>query len=149
MANESAGFGSLIQIVASITFPAGFSVTNFSDDADPFDLPTLQITDKTMGVNGDLITWTVAKPVIIAINVIPDSDSDRNLSILFEANRAARNKFVARDIITMSTIYPDGSSTILSTGKCTDFNPSKSLAGSGRLKTRNYMFAFENYTNAN
>jgi hypothetical protein len=142
--NDISGFGLQVQIVASNTFPAGITLTQFADDSDPLDVPSLQIADKAMGLNGDLIVWSKANPLAATINVIPDSDDDVNLNILFEANRVGRGKVSAQDVITMTIIYPDGSVKTLTQGKPTDFMPARSVASAGRQKTRPYVFAFEN-----
>lgn len=140
---DISGFGLQINVVASVTFPQGFVVTEFADDGDPFDLPSIQIGDKAMGLNGDLIVWSKANPLPITINVIPGSDADKNLSIIFDANRVGRGRKPARDVITMTGIYPNGSTITLSPGKMTDGMPGNGVASSGRLKTKAYMFAFE------
>ena len=144
MANDISGFGLRLQIVASNTFPSGFEVTQFADDADPFDSPALQVRDKAMGINGDLITWSKANPVGASLSVIPNSDDDRNLSVLLEANRVGKGKQSARDIITITAIYPDGSATSFTQGAITDGPPALSAASAGRLKSKTYTFAFEN-----
>ena len=81
------GFDSAINIIASSTFPVGFVVTQFADDSDPFDIPSLQIGDSAMGLNGDLLTWSKANPIKVTLNVVPLGDDDINLAILLEANR--------------------------------------------------------------
>lgn len=143
MANDISGFGLQIQVVASVTFPSGFTVSQFADDGDPFDLPSIQIADKAMGLNGDLITWSKANPLTVTLNVVPNSDDDKNLGILFDANRVARGKQSARDVITMTGIYPDGSTITLTPGAITDGMPGNAVASSGRLKSKAYIFAFE------
>lgn len=143
MANDISGFGLQIQVVASVTFPSGFTVSQFADDGDPFDLPSIQIADKAMGLNGDLITWSKANPLTVTLNVVPNSDDDKNLGILFDANRVARGKQSARDVITMTGIYPDGSTITLTPGVITDGMPGNAVASSGRMKSKAYIFAFE------
>ena len=144
MSNDISGFGLRVNIRASNTFPVGFNVTQFADDADPLDAPSIQVADKAMGLNGDLITWSTANPLLATLNVIPGSEDDINLATLLEANRVAKGKTSARDRITMTTTYPDGSTVISSKGRITDGNPSKSVASAGRLKTNAYQFVFEN-----
>lgn len=146
MANDISGFGLRIQVVASKTFASGFSITQFADDGDPFDIPSIQIRDKAMGLNGDLITWSKANPINITINVIPGSDDDKNLSVLFESNRVGKGKNAVRDVITMTGIYPSGSSVTLNEGRITDGMPGNAVASSGRQKTKAYQFTFENMT---
>lgn len=135
--------GLTVLVRASVTFPAGFIVSAFADDADPFDIPDIEIATAAMGLNGDLITFSSPVPITPTLNVIPGSPEDQNLSILYNANRAARGRRVARDIITMIVTYPDGSTTTLSQGKLTSGNPGKSIASAGRVKTKAYTFAFQ------
>ena len=141
---DISAFGIRVRLVASNTFPAGIDITQFADDGDSLDIPTQQIADEAMGVNGDLIVWSKANPLTVTINIIPGSDDDRNLSVLLEANRVARGKRGARDVITLTAIYPDETTQTWSLGRITDGIPGKALASSGRMKTKPYMFAFEN-----
>ncbi len=138
------GFGLIVNILASKTFPVGLLLTEFADDADPFDLPSLQIADTAMGLNGDLIGWSKPNPIKLTLNVIPQSYSDLNLAILLEANRVGRGKTGARDIITLTATYPNGSPILLTNGFITDGIPGSPVASSGRLKSKSYQFAFEN-----
>lgn len=140
------GYGFRVNIIASNTFPVGVVVSSFADDADPFDIPSIQIADKAMGINGDLIIWSKANPIIITLNMIPQSNDDLLLATLLEANRVGRGKTGARDIITMTGIYPNGTPIILSNGAITDGLPGSAVASSGRLKSKIYTFAFENKT---
>lgn len=135
--------GLSITIKASETFPNGFTFTDFADDADPFDLPSLVVAATAMNVNGDLITWSAPAPLMPTINAIPGSEGDNNLAILFEANRAAKGKRVARDIVTIVANYPDGSTATLSNGKLLSGFPGKSVASAGRMKSKAYAFAFQ------
>ena len=138
------GFGLTVNLLASNTFPVGLILTEWADDSDPFDLPSLQIADTAMGLNGDLIGWSKANPIKLVLNVIPQSFSDLNLAILLEANRVGRGKQGARDIITLTAIYPNGSPIILTNGIITDGIPGSPVASSGRLKSKSYNFSFEN-----
>lgn len=138
------GNGIEVSLKASVTFPTGFSVTAFADDSDPFDLPSIKIAETAMGVNGDLVIWNTPTPIVFSLSVIPGSDDDKNLSILFEQNRAGKNKKSAKDKITITGIYPDGRKITLVNGGITDGMPGDSVASAGRLKSKTYTFAFEN-----
>jgi hypothetical protein len=138
------GFGLIVNVIASNTFPVGLLLTEFADDADPFDLPSLQIADKAMGLNGDLIVWSKPNPINVTLNVIAGSFTDENLSVLLEANRVGRGKTGARDVITMSAIYPSGNILLLNNGAITDGIPANSVASAGRFKSKSYSFSFEN-----
>lgn len=142
--NDISGFGARVQVVASQTFPAGISITQFADDADPFDIPSMQIRDKAMGLNGDLVSWSKANPIPVTLNVIPGSEDDYNLGVLFESNRVGKGKFGARDVVTIIVIYPDGAVAAFTQGTITDGQPANSAQSSGRLKSKAYSFCFEN-----
>ena len=135
--------GISLLVKADKTFPNGFTVTQFADDADPFDLPSLEIAATAMNINGELVTWSSPQPINPTLNVIPGSEDDNNLATLFEANRAASGKTVARDIITIVATYPDGSTVTLSNGKMTSGFPGKSIASAGRMKSKAYSFMFQ------
>jgi hypothetical protein len=148
MTTDASGFGLKARIVASETFPAGFDVTQFADDTDPFDIPTMQIRDKGMGLNGDLVVWSKASPSVASLSLVPGSDDDVNMAVLFEANRVGRGKVGARDIITLTVFYPNGDSWTGTEGVITDGMPGRGVASAGRLKTNTYQFAFENINRA-
>lgn len=149
MTTDISGFGLQVQVSASVTFPSGFTISQFADDADPFDLPSMQIADKAMGLNGDMVTWSKANPIPFTFNVVPGSEDDKNLAILFEANRVSKGKTSARDIITVVAVYPSGETLTLTEAKITDGMPGNSVASAGRLKSKSYAFAAENLTRTN
>lgn len=136
-------FGIVANITATETFPSGFNVTEFADDADPFDTPEINIADSAMGPNGDLLVWSKPAPINLSINVIPGSQADLNLSALFEANRPTRNRKGARDKVAIVVSYADGRVRVLSDGIIQAGQPLPSGSSSGRLKTRSYRFMFE------
>jgi len=146
---DISGFGLQVQIIASVTFPSGVTITQFADDADPLDLTSIQIADKAMGLNGDLVTWSKATPLPCTLNVVAGSEDDLNLAVLAEANRVGKGKNSARDIITTNIIYPDGRTVTLSNGKITDAMFGNSVASAGRLKSKTYVLAHENMVTTN
>jgi len=142
--NDISVFGLRVQLTASQTFPSGISLTQFADDADPFDAPSMQIRDKAMGVNGDLITWSKATPIGLTLNIVPNSEDDKNLAVLFDANRVGKGKQGARDVVGITVVYPDGRTASFTQGVITDGMPANSAQSSGRLKSKAYIFSFEN-----
>src|SRR5262245_29876650 len=135
MAQDISGFGAVVSLVASNTFPAGIALTQFADDGDPFDQPTVRIGDVAMGLNGDLISWRRATPLPVTVSVIPGSQDDLNLSVLANANRVGQGKSSAQDVITVTAAYPDGSVVTFSGGAITDAPFARSISSAGRLKT--------------
>lgn len=141
---DIAGFGTAVRILASNTFPIGLELTQFADDSDPIDVPSLQIGDDAMGLNGDRVSWITVNPIRVTLNIIAGSDDDVNLALLFEANRGGRNKESAKDVLIMISSYPDRQIVTLTEGGCIEFMPAKSVASGGRLKSKAYVFSFEN-----
>ncbi|MBP3514297.1 MAG: hypothetical protein Q4P84_00070 [Elusimicrobiales bacterium] len=139
--------GGKVTVIAAPTFPQGFEISEFADDADPLDFPAAQIAEYGMGVNGDLVVWTRAAALEVTLNIIPNSDADKNLSILYDMNRAAKGKISAQDVITLVASYPDGTRKILSNGKLVSGVPAGSASSNGRIKTKEYKFVFENKIN--
>jgi hypothetical protein len=142
--NLITGFGLQIVLQASTTFPLGISISQFADDNDPLDIPSLQIGDSAMGLNGDLIAWAKANPIKLTLNIVPGSSDDINLGILLEANRPGRGKILAQDILTMNISYPQGNFIQLINGIITDGLPFSPVASAGRLKSKSYAMTFEN-----
>jgi hypothetical protein len=144
MNGDIGGFGLIITLRASSTFPAGMIIQQFADDADPFDFPDLQVADIAMGLNGDLLTWSRAMPLVTQLAVVPESSDDNNLAVLLAANRVGKNKQSAQDKITLVGKYPSGYSVTLTNGRLTNGSISNSIASAGRMKSKVYKFAFEN-----
>lgn len=141
---DVSGFGLVINIIASNTLPIGATITQFADDSDPLDLASIRIADVAMGLNGDLLTWAKAVPIPAVINVVPGDTNDITLQTLADANRVGQNKIGANDIITMTIVYPDLTTVVLSGGRITDSMFGNSVSSAGRKKTKSYAFAFQN-----
>lgn len=144
---DISGIGITVTIIASKTFPTGFTISQFADDADPLDLPDVELVSEGMNVNGELVTWSTPKPLTVDFNMIPNTEDVRNLDILFDANRAAYKKVAVRDIVTIVVNYPDGTKKVLNNGRPKTYAPAPSIASAGRYKSRHYNFVFENKVN--
>lgn len=139
---DISGFSSNVTVVASNTFPAGITITQFTDDVDTIDSAPIDIADKSMGLNGDPIFWAKANFIALSLAVIPGTPDDINLQILADANRVGPGKVSAADQITATIVYPDGTFVTLGRGRITGAPFVKSVASSQRLKSRVYQFAF-------
>lgn len=146
MVQDVSGFGLVVNLQASLTFPFGLQVMEFAGDTDPLDMASVDIADTLMGLNGDLIVWAKAIALPMALAVIPGSNDDTNLQILADANRVGPGKAAAADIIQAAVVYPDGSIVQLNNGRMISAMFGRSVAGSGMQKTRVYTFKFESKT---
>jgi len=144
MTQDISSTGISFRIVATESYPSGFTVSQIADGTDPLDIPEVQIADAAMSANGDLVVWSAPKPIPVKIAVIPGSEDDIALQYLFDANRAAKGKRVARDRVSFVSNYPDGGTATLSGGKCMTYMPGRSSTSAGRYKDSVYGFTFEN-----
>ena len=135
--------GIKMRLVASLTFPAGFDITQFADDGDPLNSENLTIAETAAALNGDLVAWGKPNVIPLTVAVLPDTDEDRNLSILWNVNRVGKNKVAVQDIITLVVTYPNGDQKILSNGVMISGPALNSGSSEGRLKTKEYEFSFE------
>jgi hypothetical protein len=144
------GFGTKLRLIASVTFPTGIDISQFSHDADPLDIPAMIIAGAEMGANGDMANWNIANPLAANFSVFAKTDDDKNLAVLFEANRVAKGKKGANDIITLTALYPDGSTVTFDGGVLIQGMPADAIAsGEAKTKSKTYNFMFENITRAN
>lgn len=135
--------GIKMRLVASLTFPAGFDITQFADDGDPLNSENLTIAETAAALNGDLVAWGKPNVIPLTVAVLPDTDEDRNLSILWNVNRIGKNKVAVQDVITIVVTYPNGDQKILSSGVMISGPALNSGSSEGRLKTKEYEFSFE------
>ena len=135
-------FGTVATVSASNTVPIPAPITHFADDADGLDLPEMTIAEMVMGTNGDGVTYSIAVPIALTLNLIPNTSSHRDMNVIFEANRPEKGKRPARDKITLTRVAPDGSTLVLSGGSIISGTPATSNASSGRIKTASYKMSF-------
>ena len=138
------GLGSKVTIIAVPTFPQGFTITEFASDSDPIVIDDVEVTNTEVGVNGDVVSWHKATTIPVEISVIPNSESDRNLQILVNSNRGAKNKVSLNDDITMSIAYADGTIETYTGGKIVSGRIGKTISSDGKMRTGTYRFVFSN-----
>lgn len=146
MVNDITGYGLVVVLTASNTFPAGIAITQFADDSDPLDIAAIKIADTAMGLNGDGIKWSRAIMNPMVLNVIPNSVDDQNLAILANNNRVSQGSLNAQDVITAVIKYPDGTAITMNSGFITDAPFGTAVASAGRMKTKTYTFSFTGNT---
>lgn len=141
---DVSGTGLSVWVKASKTYPQGILCTAFADDTDPMDLPEVTITESGMGLNGDLVTYSSPQPINYSLSLIPGTPEQIALDFLFEANRVAKGKKSANDVITIVINHPNGNRVTLTPGRITGGLPGLGVSSDGRTKTPTYNFVFEN-----
>jgi hypothetical protein len=139
---DISGYGLQLVLKASHTFPNGVPLSDFADDADPFDVPSIAIADVVMGLNGDMPFFSKATPTEISLSFIPGSESDKNLNIVFTNNRVSKGSRIVHDEITLIGTYPNGAEVTASLGVMTEGPPVSSVSSAGRLKSKTYKMKF-------
>lgn len=139
---DISGFGIVVALTATNTFPAPLLITQFADDTDPLESGPIDIADKAMGLNGDPIYWAKANLIPMTLGVIPGQANDLELQVLSDNNRVGPGKVGANDVINATITYPDGTVIILGQGRLVSAPAVKSVSSSGRLKSRVYGFVF-------
>lgn len=76
--------------------------------------------------------------------MIPETEQERNLALLADANRPAKGKITTKDVIVMTASYPDGTRKTLTSGRLVASLPLTPVASAGRFKSKPYRFIFEN-----
>lgn len=137
--------GFSLTLHATMTFPAGVQLTAFADDVDPMDLPVAEAAQVAMDVNGNLVSWSTPQPQQVVINVLPDTEEDYALGVLLEANMARRGRRPRGDLITLVATYGNGATTTARNGKIISGPRGNSVASAGRVKSKQYTFAFQDF----
>ena len=139
---DVSSIGSALLLRASETFPEGFTIDAFATDADPFSFADRAIAEMELDINGNPVTRALLTPIEITVNLTPGSEPAENMSVLFEANAAARGKVVNRDNITLSQTMPSGHTATLSDGIITSGPGGFGSSADGRVKTLVYVLKF-------
>ena len=145
MPHDISATGLSVTISSSVTFPAGFTLTSFADDADPLDIPDKIIAEVAMNINGELISWSTPTPNLVTLNLIAGSEDAVNLGYILDANTARKGGLHVGDLITMVVVYPDGVKAIARNGKLLSGPVGISAASSGRKKSAVFQFAFQDF----
>ena len=132
--------GATLRVISSVMFPSGYTLSQFAADQDPFDFPEVTIGEGAVNINGTLVAHKTANPVQMTINVLPGSEDDRNLEMLFQANGSRRSTVM--DTVSIVASYPDGTKKTALNGICVAYTPGKSTQANGSLKSRPYKFLF-------
>jgi hypothetical protein len=143
MSSIISGFGTQITLVCSVSFPLGLNISEWADDADPIDSPSVQIGDAAMANDGVLLGWSKGVPIPLVLSVRPTGEDDKNLTILADNNRVAQGRKPVNDEIIATIVYPSGNTVTLIRGKILDAIMVDPFSSAGRIKTKTYGFKFQ------
>lgn len=134
--------GSGITIFTLRSFPMGFRLSAFADDADALDVEQTEVTGFERLYDGTIFSYDKNSPVLLSVGIIPNTDDDINLKILLQSRKPAKATIPIADDVTMVIGYADGGRNVLSNGVILGGAMADSLLASGRKKSNVYHFAF-------
>lgn len=141
---DTSSIGVMVRLTASITYPAGIVFMAFPDDSDVGVTGNTEIAGNASGVNGDLIWWKTVNGIETQVPIIPNTVEESLLDILFNANRASKNRFPKKDIIQLVVTNPvTGVCKTYMNGIIKNGAVGYQYGGDGRIKTKTYGFVFE------
>lgn len=140
--------GLSITFVTTISYPLGFTITAFADDADPLNIADINVGDMALDLNGNAYEWSVAEPVPVDLNLHANTEGSEDLDGLFDANKPGPNKQTVRDTITMTVNFPNKPTEIYSGGTTISYAPGTGTNSSGKQKVKKYSFKFSQMTRA-
>lgn len=144
MTQDTSSVGISVFLKASVTYPQGIAFSAFPDDSDVGITGNTEIAGSASGVNGELIWWKTASGIELQVPIIPNTPQEAQLDILFTANRASKNRFPAKDIITLVATNPvTGVAKTYTGGIVKNGAVGYQYGGDGRIKTKTYGFVFE------
>lgn len=141
---DTSSIGIAVTLKASVTYPAGVSITAFPEDGDVGVTGNTEIAGNASGVNGDLIVWKTVNGIEVNVPVIPNTNDEALMEILYDANRGSKNRFPAKDVINMVVTNPvTGVVKTYTNGAIKNGPVGYQYGGDGRIKTKTYGFVFE------
>lgn len=133
--------GLQISVLGSKVLPV-FTLTSFADDADPFDIGTVDISDQGINANGDMVVWSTPVVKEITINLIPNSEDDRNMQLVASSNLTQGRSYKVLDELQLVGSYPDGT-RVVAKGCVLKSADIGTKSAQFRRKTNQYVFAFQ------
>lgn len=141
---DTSSIGVAVHLKASVTFPTGITFKAFPEDGDIGVTGNTEIAGNASGVNGDLIWWKTVNGIEVNVPIIPNTEAESLLDILFNANRGARNRMPKKDIIQIVVTNPvTGIPKTYKNGIVKNGAVGYQYGGDGRIRTKTYGFVFE------
>lgn len=142
------GLGLGITILALQSFPMGFSLSQFADDINPFEVEEIEPVGYDMLYDGSLFAFDKAAPVLLTIGLIAGTADDINCKVLLQARKASSGIIPLPDITSMVVTYGDGGRLLLSNGTILKGPLGDTIQASGRKKGNQYTFVFGSFNGA-
>lgn len=126
-------------------FPSGFTISRTADGTDPFGFNTVTLGEATVDANGHIVYAATPNSTEITLNLLPNSEEDNNMSLLFESHRPRPGVARTGGKITITIMYADGKSITANNCYFLTGDPKRSVQAPSRYKNKVYTFACEDY----
>lgn len=142
----------------SVKFGSGdsWAITEFYDEANPFETDEIQVADNAVSLNGQAIFWRKPNLYQVTLNVIPGSNDDVFLSKhLASAHISPGHVTDVKELECTLSIYipyinASGTQETAGTqvytycnGRLISGNSGPSTNAEGKMSSKQYVFAFE------
>jgi hypothetical protein len=145
---DISAFGTGITVIATTSFPVGFSISSFADDEDPLNVENTEVSGYEKLYDGSIFTYDKTSPLLLSVGVIAGSDDDINLKILMQMRKSSPQLLPLPDTTSMVICYPDGGKVAMSNGTILSGPLADSLTAQGRRKGNVYHFVFGTFAGA-
>lgn len=141
---DASTIGLSIRLIASITYPAGIELNAFPEDGENGPADSTEIAGNASGVNGDLITWKTVNGIEYTLNLIPNTEQEALMDVLYQGNRGAKNRIPKKDVITLVEVNPvTGAVKTYKNGVIKAGAAGYRYGNDGRIRNKTYSFIFE------
>jgi hypothetical protein len=145
---DLSSFGTGITIVATTSFPVGFSLSSFADDESPLDVENTEVSGYEKLYDGTIFTFDKTSPILLSVGIMPNTDDDINMKILMQMRKSNAQILPLPDVTSMIIVYPDGGRVAMSNGSIISGPLADSLTREGRKKGNVYHFVFGTFAGA-
>jgi len=134
---------SVVTFIFPGIFPAGVTLSTFSDDVDMFDFPQQNIA-KAVGTPGGVMAhYATYEPVQVTFSVLPGSEDDKALTTVALLTTPGAGKKIITSTCSGVITRPNGDTISLIQGRMLAYNPGFSGASDGKGKTKTALFSFQ------
>jgi hypothetical protein len=145
---DVSAFGTTISILATQSFPIGFTVNKFADDKDPLKIEDIEATGYEFLIDGSLFIFDKAAVIKVQVAVIAASEDDINFKTMLMSRKGSSGVLGLPDVTTMTISYGNGGVVVFTNGSIVSGPLGDSIEQSGRHPSNTYTFVFSDFAGA-
>jgi hypothetical protein len=145
---DISAFGTGITIIATTSFPVGFTLSSFADDEDPLSVENTEVSGYEKLYDGSIFTYDKTSPLLLSVGVMPNTEDDQNLKILMQMRKSSPSILPLSDETSIVICYADGGKVAMGNGTILSGPLADSITSQGRKKGNVYHFVFGTFVGA-